>query len=152
MSLFEQNKPTIRKKDNVINIGSDSQNVEVQGELNVKGPVKITSPANIPNFLSDERMKIFSYDGNGVCWTPYFPQSIINYSGASGHDFVYVQTSRGFKDGNDWVLNPGASNMESGKVTFRLESRLFISGSGSNSGLFFDHKKGERLINLTYAL
>ena len=59
----------------------------------------------IADFLSDERMKVFSYDGHGVCWTPYFPQSIINYSGASGHDFVYVQTSRGFKDGNDWVLN-----------------------------------------------
>ena len=152
MSLFEQNKPTIRKKNNVINIGSASQNVEVQGELDINGPVKISSPANIPNFLSDERMKVFSYDGHGVCWTPYFPQSIINYSGASGHDFVYVQTSRGFKDGNDWVLNPGASNMESGKVTFKIESKLFISGSGANSGLFFDHQKGERLINLTYAL
>jgi len=152
MSLFEQNKPTIRKVNNVISIGSDTQNTEVQGELSISGPVKISSPANIPNFLSNEKMKIFSYDGNGVCWTPHFPQSIINYSGASGYDFVYVQTARGFEKGNDWVLNPGASNMESGKVTFKLESKLFISGSGANSGLFFDHQKGERLINLTYAL
>ena len=152
MSLFEQNKPTIRKINNVISIGSSTQNTQVQGELEVSGPVTITSPANVPNFLSNEKMKVFSYDGNGVHWTPYFPQSIINYSGASGHDFVYVQTARGFEEGNDWVLNPGASNMESGKVTFKLDSRLFISGSGSSSGLFFDHQKGERLINLTYAL
>ena len=59
MSLFEQNKPTIRKKSDVITIGSETQNTSVQGHLSVDGQVRIISPVAVPGFLDKEKMKIF---------------------------------------------------------------------------------------------
>jgi len=152
MSLFEKNKILIRKKGNEIQIGSQSQSTRVKGELNVNGTIRVNSPAFIPSFAPWEKMKVFCYDENGIGWKNYCPQSLINHSGVSGLDFVYVQSTIGFRKGDNWVLNPGGSNMESGKVEFKLGSKLFISGSGSTSGLYHNHDKGERIINLTYAL
>ena len=152
MSLFEHNKPVIRKKNNVIQIGSETQQTEVKGDLEVQGTVHVTNPAFIPKFEAGEKMKIFALNNGSAGWVNHSPQSLVNFSGTALEDFIYVQSTVGFEKGNDWVLNPGGSNMESGKVEFKLGSKLFISGSGTNSGLFYNHDKGERIINLTYAL
>ena len=153
MPLFEENKPVIRKKNNAIQIGSESQKTQVKGELEVQGSIRVSTPAFVPSFAAKEKMKIFSYDNNGATWTNHCPQSLMNVSGVALNDFIYVQSTVGFRKNDSWVLNPGCpSNMESGKVLFTLGSKLFISGSGANSGLFYNHNKGERIINLSYAL
>jgi hypothetical protein len=153
MSLFEENKPVIRKKNNVIEVGSNTQQTEIKGRLSVAGSIRVNSPAYLPTFGGKEKIKIFSYDQRGVGWVNYCPQSLMSLSGVALNDFIYVQSTVGFRKNDNWVLNPGCpSNMESGKVLFTLGSKLFISGSGANSGLFYNHNKGERIINLTYAL
>ena len=62
---------------------------------------------------------------------------------------MFVQSTRGFTNSSDWALNPGGTNMESGKAIFSLDSKLFISGSGINRGLHYEHDKGERLMSLS---
>ena len=151
-NLFEQNKPVIRKNKGVIEIGSNTQCTSVEGRLTVEGEIFVKNPVKLPNFFETEKMMIFSFDNQGVGWRPYNYGALTNQSVGSGVDYIYVQSTRGFEKDNYWVLNPGANNMESGIVTFKLESKLFISGSGVNSGLYYNHQKGERLINLTYSL
>ena len=60
MSLFEKNKILIRKKNNQIQIGSESQTTRVKGELDVNGTIRVNSPAFIPSFAASEKMKIFN--------------------------------------------------------------------------------------------
>ena len=62
MPLFEENKPVIRKKNNAIQIGSESQKTQVKGELEVQGSIRVSTPTFVPSFAAKEKMKIFSYD------------------------------------------------------------------------------------------
>ena len=145
-------KPAIKKKNNVVQIGTETETVRVQGSLKVSGPVQITKPVQISSFNESQHMKMFGVGPEGVNFYSVSPQTIVIDDQTSGVDNFFVQTTRGFNQNNTWVLNPGASNMESGLVLFTLESRMFVSGSGINSGLYFEHKKGERLININYTL
>ena len=145
-------KPAIKKKNNVIQIGGESEEVRVQGSLKVSGPIQIPNPVESLKFNEAEHMKMFGVGSFGVGFYSVSPQTIVIDDQTSGVDNFFVQTTRGFSKNNTWVLNPGASNMESGLVLFTLESRIFVSGSGINSGLYFEHKKGERLININYTL
>jgi hypothetical protein len=150
---FKDIKPVIRKRDNNITIGSPSQTTNIQGSFKVQGTFFVTDPAvSVPTFGMGQRMKCFGLGPHGIGWHSMSPQTIQVLDQGSGTDYVFVQSTRGFPEKSEWVLNPGGSNMESGKVVFKLDSKLFISGSGINSGLYYDHKKGERLISITYTL
>tara|TARA_Y100000310_G_C20639188_1_gene792902 strand:- start:392 stop:853 length:462 start_codon:yes stop_codon:yes gene_type:complete len=145
---IDQRKNAIRKKNNIVEIGSDSQDVTINGSLYVEGAFVVNNPVGSPVFSPCETIKMFSVSPQGLGWTTYSPKSIILIDVSSGVDECFVQTTRGFTEESKWCLNPGGNNMESGIVKFKLDSRLFISGSGINSGLYFDHKKGERLISI----
>ena len=147
---FQQIKPTIRKKDNVIQIGGPNQNVGVSGNLSVDGTVQIKSPYSNPSAGDNYPLKVFSFSPRGFEWTQVLPNSLLTFDSASGVDYIYVQSTRGFSKSSDWVLNAGGQNMESGKVLFALDSKLYVSGSGINSGLYYEHDKGERLMSLSH--
>ena len=146
---FQQIKPTIRKKDNVIQIGSPNQNVGVSGNLSVDGSVNVNAPFSDPSVGLNHPLKVFSYSQRGFEWVELSPNTLLTFDSTSGVDYMFVQSTRGFSKNSNWVLNPGGTNMESGKAMFSLDSKLFISGSGINSGLYYEHDKGERLMSLS---
>jgi hypothetical protein len=146
---FQQIKPTIRKKNNVIQIGSSTQHVGVSGNLSVEGSVEVKAPFSDPGLGENSPLKVFSFSQNGFQWATIAPNTLLTFDSTSGVDYMFVQSTRGFTNSSDWVLNPGGTNMESGKAIFSLDSKLFISGSGINSGLHYEHDKGERLMSLS---
>jgi len=145
---INQRKTLIRKKNNTIELGSPTQELTINGVFSVEGSFLVNNPVRNPSFSPCDTMKMFSVQPHGVGWMNYSPQSIILLDVSSGIDNFFVQTTRGLPKGTRWCLNPGGNNMESGIITFKLESKLFISGSGINSGLYYDHKLGERLISI----
>ena len=145
-------KQPIRKKDNIVQIGSESQETKVAGTLSVGGPIVIKDPIPNIDFSNGQKSKHLVIGPNGISFESFTPQTICILDTTSGVDNFYIQSTRGFSKADTWVLNPGSTTMESGKVLFKLESRLFISGSGINSGLYYEHNKGEQLINISYAL
>jgi hypothetical protein len=142
---FESIKPTIRKRDNVIQVGSETQNVGVSGSLFVRGNVRVAESYSVPEFGADDTLKVFSQTAFGdFRWVSVLPSTLLTQDINSGIDYFYVQSSVGLNDTKQWVLNPGAPNMESGLITYKLNSKIYISGSGINSGLYYNHEKGER--------
>jgi len=143
---FKQIKPTIQKKDNIVQLGSNTQNVGISGSLDVRGNVRIGNPFSEPPFGANDNLVVFTQTSFGdFKFVAVTPNTVLSQDISSGLDYFFAESALGFNDTKDWVLNPGATNMESGKITYKLNSKIFISGSGINSGLYFDHNKGERL-------
>ena len=147
---FKQIKPTIRKKNNVVQLGSDSQNVGISGSLDVRGGIRIGNPYLDPSFGVNDNLVVFTQSAsNNFKFVSINPNTVLSQDISSGLDYFFAESALGFNDTKDWVLNPGAANMESGKINYKLNSKIFISGSGINSGLYYDHNKGERLNVIT---
>ena len=143
---FESIKPTIRKRDNVVQVGSETQNVGVSGSLFVRGNVRVAEAYSLPEFGTDDTLKVFTQSSFGdFRWASVLPNTLVSQDINSGVDYFFVQSSPGFNDTKSWVLNPGAPNMESGIIKYKLNSKIYISGSGINSGLYYNHEKGERV-------
>ena len=60
MSDWQQIKPSIRKKNSVIQIGSSSQNVGVSGNLSVHGSIGVNSPFVVPTYGRSNVLQVFS--------------------------------------------------------------------------------------------
>lgn len=141
--LFRQHKKFVRKKDNELTIGSPDTTIRVPGGISAD-TLSIEQPYQNPQVTDPKAFQILYTDGFSHEWKQEKVQTLISSDHSVGLDYVFVNSSRGFFNKDQVIINPYGGTRETGVIAYNtLETKMYLNNTTS-----YPHYVGETIVKV----
>ena len=140
---FGQTKKFVKNKNGNVVVGNSKNTLSIAGGIMASGTFVLQQAYTPPDAIRNKKShKTLRTDGLEYSWKETPVECVLSQDNTSKFDYIYVDSSKGFYQGDKIIINPFGATRETGTLSYsKLETKLNLNSFPSHP-----HYKGERII------